>query len=200
MTPTSPTSVEGKPCTPVDATRGSKTAPPTLEFRRLSGDCPRSTFGCGHTEIDRWFRQNSLKYHNKHRARVVTAHLVGNKNPVGFYALTTKLEADDLLPADHRLFSRAEQGYFTSVQLFYLAVQRSMQRQGLGTIIMGDVLRSFYEVANRTGILALTLVAIDEPTTEFYRKLGFVPYGPNGGRPRMLLPAQIVIELVEKAR
>lgn len=130
----------------------------------------------------------------------MTAHLVGNENPVGFYALTTRLEADNLLSPDHRLFSRAEKGYFTSVQLFYLAVQRSMQRQGLGTIIMGDVLRSFYEVANKTGIFALTLVAIDEPTAQFYRKLGFAPYGPNSGQPRMLLPAQTVIELVERAR
>ncbi len=59
---------------------------------------------------------------------------------------------------------------------------------------MGAAIEDFYEVASRTGILALTLVAIDAKTADFYRKLGFIDFGPaNATQPQLLLPATTVI-------
>lgn len=64
---------------------------------------------------------------------------------------------------------------------------------------MGSVIDDFYEVAVRTGIFALTLVAIDQKTAEFYRKLGFIDFGPeNLTQPNLLLPASTVIEARSK--
>jgi hypothetical protein len=62
---------------------------------------------------------------------------------------------------------------------------------------MGDVIDKFYNIANLAGAFALTLVAIDKDTAEFYRRLGFTAYGPNKDRPMMLLPAKSVFDLYE---
>ena len=63
---------------------------------------------------------------------------------------------------------------------------------------MGAALDDLYEVAVRTGVFALTLIAIDQKTAGFYRKLGFVDFGdPNATQPALLLPAASVIALRE---
>ena len=73
-----------------------------------------------------------------------------------------------------------------------------MQRQKLGTVMMCAVLGDFYEVAVRTGVYALTLVAINQDVASFYRGLGFVPYGPDSDMPKLLLPSKSVIEMAEQ--
>jgi len=136
-------------------------APPELEFKRLSEHCRRDAFSCGDREIDRWFRKDALKAHSRMGAgfRVVTAHLVGDPRPAGFYALCMYLENENNLEKSGRpkLFSRS--GFFPTLRLGYLAVNRSMQRQKIGTTIMGAVLDDFYQIAVRTGVYALTLTA-----------------------------------------
>jgi GNAT superfamily N-acetyltransferase len=86
-------------------------------------------------------------------------------------------------------------GFFNSVQLCSVAVQHSMQRRGIGTVIMGRALDDFYEVATRTGVFAMTLVAANRSVVRFYADLGFVIYGDQAAaQPKMLLPAAAVIE------
>jgi GNAT superfamily N-acetyltransferase len=170
-----------------------------LEFKRLTAACRRDAFSCGNSEIDRWFRRQSLKQHISMRFRVITAHTEGTNSLVGFYALTIRLEKESNLDREHRLFTFSQDGYFATVRLGWIAVQRSMQRKGYGTIIMGAVLRDFYEISVRTGIYAITLTAADRRTAEFYEKLGFVHYGtPVARQPAMLLPSRSVIEIIEK--
>jgi GNAT superfamily N-acetyltransferase len=178
---------------PSDALKAK--APPTLEFKRLTAECGRGAFACGNGDIDSWFRNKAFKHHQDLKARVVTAHLLNNAKPVGFYAMTIRLEKDDQLDMPRRMLARPQSGHFTSVQLCSVAVQRSLQRQGIGTILMGAALQDFYEVAVRTGIYALTLVAVDREVAKFYERLGFVQYGnPDAMQPKMLLPADSVIE------
>jgi GNAT superfamily N-acetyltransferase len=193
MSPSAPTNVDGQ-----QSAEATRTEPPTLEFKRLSADCRRGAFSCGQRDIDKWFKDKSFKHHQTLRTRVVTAHLLDNPNPVGFYALTMKLEPESLLERDKRLFSLSEGGYFPTVQLSWIAVQKQMQRKKLGTVMMGAVLGDFYEVAVRTGVYALTLVAINQDVANFYKGLGFVPYGPDSATPKLLLPSKSVIEMAEQ--
>lgn len=170
--------------------------PPTLEFKRLAADCNRGAFYCGDNDIDRWFKNNALQHHNDLKARVVTAHLLGNPAPVGFYATTIRIEPESWL--EGRWFSRPQSGYFSSVQLCSVAVHRKMQRQGIGRVMMAYAIKDFYEIVMKTGIFAMTLVALDKEVAKFYEKLGFVQYGDKEATmPRMLLPAQSVVEMIE---
>jgi GNAT superfamily N-acetyltransferase len=159
----------------------------------------RGTFVCGYRDIDRWFREDALKCHAELQYRVVTAHLVGQLDSVvGFYAMTTLLESQIELEGGSRwLGFRPQSGRFSTVQLSYVAVHRDLQRQGYGTVLMGAVLQDFYEVVIRTGIFSLTLQAINRDVMDFYKRLGFVQYGnPHAEMPKMILPAQSVIETI----
>jgi ribosomal protein S18 acetylase RimI-like enzyme len=129
---------------------------------------------------------------------VVTAHFLGNPVPVGFYAMTIRLETEsDLGPeSGFRFFSQA--GLFSAVRLCSVAVQLELHRQGFGTVLMGAALRDFYEIVTRTGINAMTLEAANHGVIAFYEGLGFVRYGRSDTpMPKMILPAKSVVEMIE---
>jgi GNAT superfamily N-acetyltransferase len=170
-----------------------------IEFKRLGEDCNRGAFSCGDREIDAWFRTKALKEHqsNTKGFRVVTTHIQGDPRPIGFYALTMYLEREAALgKRSIPLFSQG--GFFPVVRLGWLAVDRSVQRQGYGTIIMGRVIDDFYQIATRSTVYALTLTSRNSDAERFYKRLGFVPYGPSRSQQSMLLPAQSVVELIER--
>lgn len=173
---------------------------PELEFRRLSSECKVSAFCCGVSEIDKWFRKHALAEHAKLKSRVITAHLSGNANPCGFYALSINVEPDKYFieKSQRAFFDRwFRSGHLATVHLSWIGVQRSMQRNGIGKIIMGHAFREFYEIVIRTGIAALTLNSIDVETKEFYKKLGFLEYGCDPSMPKMFLTANAVMDLIE---
>lgn len=168
----------------------------TIEFRRFADGCQR-TFLCGDRDIDGWFRTKARKAHERLLCQVETAHLPGNAQALGFYSLRLALEPETLLLKSERSFFPLYKSVFPTVQLEWLAVAKSMQRQGVGTVIMGRVLDRYYQIVRTLGDLPLTLVAANEEAKKFYTSLGFAPYGQGAGLPRLLLPAQSVIELIE---
>lgn len=178
-----------------------KIDPKRIEFRRLSANCPRGVFSCGYAHIDHFFQNDSLGDHYDLVARTVTAHLDGNEMPVGFYAMTIASEPEDQFVEEQNLvariraqFSRSRQ--LTTVQLIWVAVESSLHRQGIGTLLMGHALDDFYEIVDRTGVAALTLQPISENAARFYTLMGFKPYGTGK---RMLLSAEAVLAVRNQA-
>lgn len=170
---------------------------PSFEFKRLSAPIPRGAFVCGYREIDQWVK-DAHKEHGALKCRVVTAHLKGNPAVAGLYSMRIRLESVADI-AGHGGVFRAENGYFSAVQLCYLAAQRPFQGRGLvGPLLMAHAIREFGEVAVRTGICALTLVAADERKAAFYNRLGFEYYGKPCAMPKMFYPARAAVELIEQ--
>lgn len=169
--------------------------PPPLDFKRLSGPIRRGSFICGEREIDAWCG-DAHKDHEKLKLRVTTGHLRGNAAVAGLYALRIRLESDKDIGGHGGVF-RTEYGYFSAVQLCYVAVQRQLQRQGIGRLLMARAIQEFGQVALSTGVCAMTLVSIDEAKARFYESLGFRRYGAPCNQPKMFLPARSAIELLE---
>ncbi len=71
----------------------------------------------------------------------------------------------------------------TTVQLIWVAVQTSLQRQGIGTLLMGHALDDFYQVVDRTGVAAMTLSPKSTNAAAFYTLIGFEPYGTSSPPP-----------------
>jgi len=69
--------------------------------------------------------------------------------------------------------------YFPCVQLVYMAMHRDFQRQGHGTIVLGEAVRVFTEVASAIGMPALILTPINDDARRFYSRMGFEPYDRN---------------------
>jgi len=173
-----------------------------LEFRRLSPDCRREAFICGYTRIEGYFRELAEVEHNALHARVVTAHLDGNPDPVGFFSMSIKTEPEDLFERTTSLFprlkSRFHQKSLLVVHLRWVAVMSDLHRRGVGTALMGRAIDDFYEVTDRTGIAALTLQPISRDASAFYASLGFSVFG-DGELPPMFLPAETVMQVRERA-
>ncbi len=168
-----------------------------VDCRRLDGECDFTEFRCGEREIDAWVREKALKEHNTLKLRVVTAHQEDAFRPVGFYALSLRVHPAADLTAN-TVERRLIKGQFVSLHLHWIAVHAPMQRRGLGTDLMARAIDDFYEIATRTGVRFMTLVSISEDTKAFYEKLGFEQYGTSLSHPKMLLPAQSVIEVREQ--
>jgi GNAT superfamily N-acetyltransferase len=180
-----------------------KIDPARIEFKRLSTSCPRGAFSCGYVHIDDFFNNRSLDDHDGLYSRTVTAHLDGADDPVGFYAMTigpepesqfTSAEQQSFLENKWLRFFRSQ---LTTVQLIWVGVEGSLQRKGIGTLLMGHALDDFYQVVDRTGVAALTLHPISTNAAKFYTSMGFRPYGSSNPQ-RMLLPAEAVVEIRKK--
>jgi GNAT superfamily N-acetyltransferase len=87
---------------------------------------------------------------------------------------------------------------FPCVCLWYLAVQRQMQRSGFGRLLLGHAIERVYNIAQHAGVFGMTLVAIDEQVARFYEAMGFRQYAGDASQPKMLLPIQSIIDLVEQ--
>lgn len=182
-----------------------KTPPPKIdssriEFRRLSSGCRREAFACGFTDIEGYFRARAEIEHSALHARVVTAHLDGQSDPVGFFSMSVTTEPEDLFEKSRSLFpslsANFHQRSLLVVHLKWVAVISELHRRGIGTLLMGRAINDFYQVTDRTGIAALTLKPISEDAAAFYNSLGFSVFG-DGDLPPMFLPAETVIQARE---
>lgn len=174
----------------------AKVEPSRVEFRRLVDGCDTSDFSCGYTIIDNFFSRRALLEHTALFSRAVTAHIDGDDKPIAFYAMAVGLEGQSEFSDDASFFSTFQdkllQRYLPTLQLMWVAVDTTLQRRGIGTLLMGRALDDFFHVSDKTGISALTLKPINAAAAAFYKELGFAPYG-IGELPRMFLPADSVI-------
>ncbi len=164
-----------------------------LRITSLTADCPRRTFSCSYEHIDHWFRTHALSCHEDLDVRVCTAHLGNDPSPVGFYALSMKAEL--LSDFDRSWFSRFKGGNLITLHLKWIAVRTDLQRQNVGTVLMGRVLSDFLFIADTAGADALTLTSISSMSTEFYRTLDFMEYGSASLGKKMFLPAAKVLRV-----
>ncbi len=166
-----------------------------LEIRPLSGEIQIGAFSCGNTEIDKWCKTHCAKSHDRLESRVWVATLPGNIHPIGFYSLTLFLEEEQILNGRRWTPPFTKRKCFPTLQIQYFAVARHSQNLGVGTLLLGHAIDIFKSAANLIGVPFMTLFAVNRKTADFYKKLGFREYGPTASTPRMLLPAQSVLDL-----
>lgn len=165
-----------------------------LEFKTLDHGCETKKFECGRQEIDDWFRKKAKKHQNNLRCRVQTAHLPSNPVPAGFFAL--QLGFDEAGKLDNEQRDKVGRDMFPAIDLLYIGIQRPLQRKGMGKFTLGRIIETCHEISKMVPFYALTLTAIDRDIVPFYEKLGFRIYDKEETeRPRMLLPAQSIIDL-----
>lgn len=112
------------------------------------------------------------------------------------YALRIRLESDEDIDGGTDVFRR-ERNHFAAVQLCYLATHRPFQRHGIGELMILHAIREFGIVADKTGICAMTLVAINAEKADWYKRLGFRQYGSECSQPKLFLPSRTAIDLLK---
>lgn len=146
---------------------------PLWEVSRLNRSHDRSHFDCGQTSLNEWLKDKAGQFDRRDLSRTFVATRPGQEHVVGYYALSSHRVVYDVLPAaEAKGLPRLD---MPVVLLGRLAVDRSVQGQGLGAFLLVDALRRSLQALLQLGIRAVEVDAIDGSAREFYLKFGFRP-------------------------
>jgi len=138
----------------------------------------RTGFACGQPQLDRYLHQQISQDAKRRLAAPFVAVNAAGK-VLGFYTLAAASIRLAALPAE---FMRRLPHYpsVPAVLLGRLAVDQTMQGQGLGRHLLADALLR----AVRSEIMAYGFVVdpIDEASRHFYEREGFLPLNDEAGR------------------
>jgi GNAT superfamily N-acetyltransferase len=144
-----------------------------LSIQPLRGNHDRSRFDSGSGELDRWLRQTAQQHQRRGISKTFVAVAYDEPSRIlGFYALTACEVVSQDLPDD---LAKRLPRKVPGIRLGRLAVDRTVQGQGLGELLLIDALDRARRVLEHVGVHALFVDAKDERAAAFYRKYGFRP-------------------------
>jgi GNAT superfamily N-acetyltransferase len=160
-------------------------------IERLATRHDRKMFSCGVASLDDWLHRAASQYDRRNLARTYVAVQPDSSRVFGYYAVSNHRVEFEALPADQaKGLPRID---VPVVLLGRLAVDRSMQGQGLGSLLLIDALRRIVHVANEVGVRAVEVHAIDDHARNFYLHYGFVPLRDD--LRHLFLPLDVVRKL-----
>lgn len=157
----------------------------------------RTAFDCKtHPALNSYISQNASQDEKRNVSRTFL-YLEGGVL-CGYYTLANSAVALTELSED--MAKRMPRYPMPAVLLSRLAVDKSMQRKGLGKRLMADFFRRVYAVSKHSGVAFMAVDAKDQDAADFYgQKLGFTPTPLNPLRlvmpTAMIFPALLAQEL-----
>jgi GNAT superfamily N-acetyltransferase len=143
------------------------------KVERLGSSHDRTAFDCGNRILTEWLRQRAGQYDKRDLARTYVARRSDERIVLGFYAISNHRVSHEALPADQaKGLPRLD---VPVVLLGRLAVDHSVQGQGVGSLLLVDALRRTQHLAEHVGVRAVEVDAIDDAARLFYLRFGFVP-------------------------
>jgi GNAT superfamily N-acetyltransferase len=142
-------------------------------IERLGPAHDRAVFDCGHPALDDWLKQRAGQFDRRDLARTYVVVRRGETNVLGYYAISTQGVRREDLPEDQA--KGLPRINIPVVLLGRLAVDRSVQGCGLGSLLLIDALRRIELLSEQVGIRAVEVDAIDDAARRFYLKFRFVP-------------------------
>jgi GNAT superfamily N-acetyltransferase len=143
------------------------------DILRLDRSHKRDGFDCGVPPLNEWLQHLAGQFERRDLARTYVAMEKGRKEVLGYYAVLSHQVRFDALTEDQA------KGLPTIdipvVLLGRLAVDRSVQGQGLGEHLLIDALRRAAYISQHIGIRAVEVDALGETARRFYLKHGFTP-------------------------
>lgn len=144
---------------------------PQWAIHRLERAHVRSAFQCGQPLLDEWLAARAGQFDRRDLSRTFVATRPSEPVVLGYYSLATHRVTVDALPeGEARKLPRLD---VPVVLIGRLAVDRSVQGQGLGAILLVDALRRSLQISEQVGIRAVEVDAIDDAARGFYLKFGF---------------------------
>ena len=124
-------------------------------------------------------------------SRTYVAVQSGESKVIGYYALSNHQVSYKSLPEEQAKGLPAID--IPVVLLGRLAVDKSVQGQGLGAYLLIDALRRANHISHHIGVRAVEVHAIDEDARRFYLKYGFVSLSDD--KFHLFLPMQVIRKL-----
>jgi GNAT superfamily N-acetyltransferase len=145
----------------------------TWAIRRLGKSHDRAAFDCGQSVLNEWLKDRAGQFDRRDLSRTFVATREKELTVVGYYAISSHRVVYDVLPdSEAKGLPHLD---VPVVLIGRLAVDRSVQGQGLGSLLLVDALRRSADISLQLGIRAVEVDAIDEAARNFYMKFGFRP-------------------------
>jgi len=136
----------------------------------LTADHDIAGFRCGEDSLDEWLRRYALTNQASGSARNFVTCLDGRI--VGYYALASGAVSRASAPAR---VAKAMPEPVPVLLLARLAVDQTVQGQGLGWRLLRDAILRTLQVADHVGVRALLGHALDQGAADFYARYDFQP-------------------------
>ena len=142
-------------------------------IRRLDQAHDRSVFDCGQRMLNEWLKDRASQFDRRDLSRTFVATRPDAATVLGYYAVSTHRVIYDVLPStEAKGLPRLD---IPVVLIGRLAVDQSVQGQGLGALRLVDALRRSMLISDQVGIRAVEVDALDDTARNFYSKFGFRP-------------------------
>jgi GNAT superfamily N-acetyltransferase len=159
----------------------------------LRGDHSRANFWCGNPSLDRYLKEQAGQ--DLRRGCATPFVLVSERGDTtirGYYTLSSYgIDVGELPVAVAKKLPRYP--LIPATLLGRLAVDRSLQGQGIGEFLLMDALHRALVQSVEIAAAAVVVDAIDEGALRFYRHFGFVAFPAFASR--LFLPMKAVGEL-----
>ena len=161
------------------------------KVQRLGGGQDQASFDCGKSPLNEWLQRFAGQYERRDLARTYVAVRQGSPRVLGYYAISNHLvRYDALLEEQAKGLPIID---IPVVLLGQLAVDKTVQGQGLGQFLLIDALRRVVHISEHIGVRAVEVDAIDDDDRQFYLKFGFVSL--LGDQQHLFLPMQVIRKL-----
>jgi len=132
----------------------------------------RSQFDCGDVSLNDFLRTHAGQDSRRDISKTYVAVGAESNVVLGYYAISTGSVAFEHLPEE--LAKRLPKYPIPTVHLGRLAVDRSVQQTGLGTLLLIDALKRVLALAEHVGICGVTVDAKNPKAKRFYKSRGFL--------------------------
>lgn len=141
---------------------------------RLSAEHALSGFDCGVGSLNVWLKRHARTAGAAGSAQtfVVTEETQGGRI-VGYYALA--VASITHAEATKRAARGMPRHHIPALLLARLAVDESVQSQGIGAFLLRDAMTRAIAVSEEAGVRMMLVHAVDEKARAFYERFGFEP-------------------------
>jgi predicted GNAT family N-acyltransferase len=146
--------------------------------QRLTTDHNLSDFDCGNEVLNDWLKNAAMRAQDADTARTFVWTQKDSLNVVAYYSIApTQILRSEV--------SGGQSGGFSVVPAYLLArlaLDSSLQHQGLGTDLLIDALETIVMASDTSSGRLIIVDAIDDAAADFYRHHDFVPVKGNERR------------------
>lgn len=128
-----------------------------------------SAFDSGGDETDIWLRRNALRAQQQGSARTRVLVRPGSARVLGYYAVTPHDTYRESLPSAAAGGLSIVPGYLIA----QLAIDRSIQGQGMGAELLYDAVQTVVAAADVAGGRLIVVDALNDQAVRFYEHFGF---------------------------
>ncbi len=133
----------------------------------------REGFDCGKPSLNDFLHSLVSRYEKRDLGRTYVAFQEGDPRVLGYYTLASGAVGAESLPAKQA--KKLPRHAVPVVLLARLAVDRGAQGKGLGGFLLRDALTRSLDLAEKVGIHAVVVDALDAVAKSLYERFGFLP-------------------------